>query len=98
VADNTHQIAQRVAPESRILDFSQPVAIMHAIGDHEEPYEIVAQRTNRSSHQQFTPRSHAQVMRFFDGLDLLEPGVVRVGTWRPASGPPSEDTSAMWGA
>jgi hypothetical protein len=115
-----------------ILDFSQPVAIMliaimHAIGDHDHPYEIVdrltravppgsylvlshgaadidaeqmaevARRINRSSHQQFTPRSHAQVTRFFDGLDLLEPGVVRVEAWRAASGPPSEDTSAMWG-
>jgi hypothetical protein len=117
---------------ARILDFSQPVAIMliaimHAIGDRDNPYEIVARligavppgsylvlshgvadidaaqmaevarRINRSSHQQFTPRSHAQVTRFFDGLELLEPGVVRVEAWRPGSGPPSTDTSAMWG-
>jgi hypothetical protein len=117
---------------ARILDFSQPVAIMliaimHAIGDRDDPYGIVAtllgavppgsylvlshgasdidaaemaevaRRINRSSHQQFTPRSHAKVTRFFDGLELLEPGVVRVEAWRPGSGPGSEDTSAIWG-
>lgn len=27
-------------------------------------------------------RSHAEVRRFFDGLDLLEPGVVQLHRWR----------------
>ncbi len=128
-ANNTQPILDQAA---RILDFSQPVAIMliaimHAIGDHDHPYEIVARligavppgsylvlshgasdidaaemaevarRINRSSRQQFTPRGHAEVTRFFDGLDLLEPGVVRVEAWRPGSGPGSQDISAMWG-
>ncbi|MGP7995766.1 MAG: SAM-dependent methyltransferase [Streptosporangiaceae bacterium] len=30
-----------------------------------------------------TPRSHAQVSRFFAGLRLLPPGVVRLPEWRP---------------
>lgn len=30
-----------------------------------------------------TMRSHAEVSRFFDGLSLLEPGVVAVNDWRP---------------
>lgn len=30
--------------------------------------------------------SHAQVRRFFDGLELVEPGVVPVNHWRPAQG------------
>ena len=29
-----------------------------------------------------TLRSHAQVCRFFDGLQLVPPGVVYVHTWR----------------
>ena len=32
-----------------------------------------------------TPRSPEQIARFFDGLDLLEPGVVPCSRWRPTS-------------
>ena len=116
----------------RILDFSRPVAIMliailHAIGDDDEPYQIVtklidamppgsylavshgasdidaekmaevAERINRLSHQQFTPRNHADVARFFGGLELLEPGVVRVEEWRPVSELEGRNRSAVWG-
>ncbi|MCB5908822.1 SAM-dependent methyltransferase [Streptomyces pinistramenti] len=28
-------------------------------------------------------RSHAEILRFFDGFDLLEPGLVQVPFWRP---------------
>jgi O-methyltransferase involved in polyketide biosynthesis len=45
-----------------------------------------------------TLRSHAQVCRFFDGLQLVPPGVVYVHTWRadPDDEPPAEMVSA-WG-
>ena len=116
---------------SRTLDFSRPVAIMliailHAIGDGDDPYQIVAKlmdavppgsylalshvasdidaeliaeataRLNQLSHQHFTLRDHAQVLRFFDGMELLEPGVVRVEEWR-ASELETRHLSAMWG-
>ena len=32
---------------------------------------------------QVTPRSYADVTRFFDGLELIGPGVVNVTLWRP---------------
>ena len=35
----------------------------------------------------FAMRSHAEVSRFFDGLELLEPGVVTVDRWRPDGSP-----------
>ncbi len=35
-----------------------------------------------------TPRTHAEVRRFFDGLDLLHPGVVAVDQWQPEHQPP----------
>jgi hypothetical protein len=35
-----------------------------------------------------TLRDHAEVTRFFDGLDLMEPGVVPVNHWRPGPGGP----------
>ena len=161
-AGNTHEIAQEVAPECRVvyvdydpvvlsharalltstpegatdyidadlrepghilakaartLDFAEPVAvtmlaILHAIGDDEDPYGLVAQimaalpsgsylaishlpsdlepklaesrdRVNRLSHQQYTHRSHAEVLRFFDGLQMVEPGLVELRKWRP---------------
>jgi len=36
-------------------------------------------------------------MRFFDGLELLEPGLVPVQRWRPASEVEAQAHSAMWG-
>jgi hypothetical protein len=176
-ANNTHEVAQSAAPDSRIvyvdydpvvllharallashddgridyldadlrdtgsilvraqqtLDFSRPVAIMliailHAVEDADDPYEIVATlveavppgsylvmshvasdidaeqiaeataRLNQQSHQRFTLRNHAQVTRFFGGLELLAPGVVRVEEWRPVSDLEQQNRSAMWG-
>jgi S-adenosyl methyltransferase len=161
-ANNTHQVAQAVAPEARIvyvdndpivltharallasgpqgatqyidgdlrdpgpvvraaastLDFTRPVALMllgilHLIQDSERPYQIVAglmdalppgsylatshpasdihpaqaeaqRRYNERVSTPQTLRTRAQVARFFDGLDLVPPGLVYVHTWRP---------------
>jgi hypothetical protein len=38
-----------------------------------------------------------KVTRFFDGLDLVEPGLVPVRQWRPASDLEAKSRSAMWG-
>ena len=107
-----------LAKAARTLDFSRPVAvlllaILHAIGDDEDPYPIVTQlmdavpagsylaishiavdiqpeqvgaagdRLNQASYQQYTLRNRAQVARFFDGLEVAEPGLVQVQQWRP---------------
>jgi hypothetical protein len=164
-ADNTHEVAQRVVPESRVvyvdndpivlvyaralltssaegatayidadlretgtilaqaaevLDFSQPVAIMllgilHCIPDQDDPTAIVAeltaavpsgsylviahpandiaaelsqsmQRYNEQSPIPLKARSHAEVSRFFAGVDLVEPGLVQLHRWRPGPG------------
>jgi len=169
--ENTHQIAQQIAPQARIvyvdndpivlaharallttdpagataylqadardpakilrdaaltLDFSQPVAVMmlgllHFIQDADEPEQIVSrlmggvvagsflalseatsdidtehitQSAARFNSQrvaaQFTPRTHAQIGRYFAGMELLEPGLVPLAQWRaqPADGRP----------
>jgi hypothetical protein len=31
----------------------------------------------------FQPRSYDEILRFFDGLDLVDPGLVHVPRWRP---------------
>jgi S-adenosyl methyltransferase len=171
-ASNTHEVAQAVAPDARIvyadndpmvlayaralltstregatayldadlrdpaaivraasatLDFSQPIApmlliILHLIPEADDPYGIVARlvaalpagsylvlahpasdiraaemadmtkRVNeRMRGPKATMRDRAAITRFFDGLELLEPGVVQPQSWRPepgAVGPP----------
>lgn len=167
-ADNTHEVAQRVAPESRIvyadndplvlaharalltsspegscryldadvrdpdailkaaadtLDFSQPVAvimlgIMGHIHDDDEALSLVHRITGalpsgsylvlsdgantsaarQQAHEQYKDtgadpyqlRSPKQLAKYFDGLELLDPGVVSVTHWRPALTPDGE--------
>jgi hypothetical protein len=176
-ADNTHEVAQSIAPEARVvyvdndpivllhakalltssepgvttyidadlrdtgqilekaalaLDFTQPVAVMliavlHFIPDGENPYGIVhrlmdavpagsylavshlatdifpekmggfVRAINENLYEKAVPRSHAEVSRLFDGLDLVEPGVVQVSKWRPLSGAEAAAPAAMWG-
>jgi S-adenosyl methyltransferase len=177
-SNNTHEVAQSVAPGSRVvyvdydpvvllharallkgseegaldyidadlrdpqtileqaaktLDFSRPVAvmliaIMHLIVDHDDPYGLVrqlmaampagsylalsqvasdiqaeqvaeaARRYNRLARETQRHRTRAEVARFFDGLDLVEPGLVPVQHWRPASESEAANShSAMWG-
>jgi trans-aconitate methyltransferase len=177
-ANNTHDVAQRVAPESRVvyvdndplvlsharalltsspegatayleadlrdtgtiieqaagtLDFTRPVAIMllailHYIPDLDEARRIVARLLSAVPSGSYLAVSHAAsdidaeqmaemekrmnehmaeahhvgrprevVMRFFDGLDLLEPGVVKVTEWRPESKVEAEGPTSLWG-
>ena len=44
-----------------------------------------------------TYRSHAEVMRFFGGLKMVEPGLVPVQKWRPDSATAAAMPSALWG-
>lgn len=164
--DNTHEVAQRVAPTSRIvyvdndplvlvhaeallvgtpegatayieadvrdpdavlrraaetLDFTQPVAlmlmgIMGLVGDEQDPRSIVERlmaalpsgsclalydgsdtdpayvAAIRGFNQAggavpYTPRSPQRIASFFDGMQLIEPGVVSVSRWRPEPNP-----------
>ncbi|ALV31628.1 SAM-dependent methyltransferase [Streptomyces sp. CdTB01] len=162
-ADNTHEVAQRLAPASRIvyvdndplvlaharalltstpegrtdhldedlrnvdavleraartLDLSRPVALLLLgvvifVGDDEDPYGIVRRFMdalpagshlvlshtvtspalpevdeavrfwNEHGTPKLTQRTPEDVIRFFDGLELLEPGVVTCSRWRP---------------
>ncbi|MGA4843888.1 SAM-dependent methyltransferase [Streptomyces sp. G45] len=164
-ADNTHEVAQRVAPEARIvyvdhdpivlahaealltstpegatayidadlrdpeailrgvaatLDFTRPVALMllgitaHVVDD--TAYDVVGRlvealpsgsylvlcddtevldpkamremidQWNAASDNPRVNRSPSALARFFDGLDLLPPGLVSVSRWRPRPG------------
>ena len=64
-----------------------------------EPEQMAeaAKRYNRLADETQRHRSHAEVARFFDGLELVEPGVVAVQQWRPGSETEAKTRSAMWG-
>jgi S-adenosyl methyltransferase len=171
--DNTHEVAQAAAPESRIayvdhdpivlrhaaalltstpegatayveadardpagivrktsgpLDFGQPVAVMllvtlQNVADSDDPHGIVAglmsavapgswlvlshpardihpeimaemasrlnARQRQSEHVNFRDRD--AIGRFFDGLELVPPGIVQPHRWRPTPGDPGPD-------
>ncbi|HEX3512402.1 MAG TPA: SAM-dependent methyltransferase, partial [Trebonia sp.] len=47
--------------------------------------------TERPAKPHQTLRSYAEVARFFDGLELLEPGLVQWHLWRPEPGDAAPD-------
>jgi hypothetical protein len=165
-ANNTHEVAQSVAPDSRIvyvdndpivlaharalltstqegacayldadlkdtakilheaartLDFSRPVAVLfigvlHLVSDEQDPDRImgemldatvagsylaltqpardvnadqVAEGARRYNAQVTTPqtrRTYAETLRFFDGMEVIPPGLVQCHRWRPDPG------------
>jgi hypothetical protein len=176
-SNNTHEVAQLVAPDARVvyvdndpmvlaharallsggeqgatayldadlrdtgkilqaavdtLDFTRPVAVMlvavlHLISESDDPAAVVArlmaavppgstltishvpndmhmgamsdmsERLNRLLSQPSTYRSRAQVTGFFDGLELVDPGVVPIQQWRPDTPEEAAAVAAMWG-
>ena len=56
----------------------------------EKVQSVYANTTNRAA-----PRPRADILAFFDGLDLIEPGVVPAAQWRPDQ-PVGEDPAKGW--
>jgi hypothetical protein len=56
-----------------------------------------ARQYNQRARETQRHRTQAEVARFFDGLELIEPGVVVVPQWRPQSRAAAEAHSGMWG-
>jgi trans-aconitate methyltransferase len=57
----------------------------------------MAARLNELMAEQVTLRSQEEVERFFHGLRLLPPGIVRVPEWRPDSAEAAGRVGTMWG-
>ena len=75
------------------------VVISHVASDIDTGAMIsMTNRLNELMEQQAVPRTHQEVADFFAGLDLLEPGLVRVPEWRPASASDAAVRAQMWGA
>jgi hypothetical protein len=129
---DARDIDRIITEAGRLLDFSQPVAVMfisllHLIPDADDPAAIVAtamdavpsgsylalshmasdimpertadirDRLNNAMPEQHTFRPRDQVAALFTGLDLVEPGVVRIPEWRPDSPEDVSNPVPQWG-
>jgi hypothetical protein len=56
----------------------------------------MARTVNSSMTQQFTFRGKSQVNAFFDGLTLVDPGVVLTHEWRPGSPDDAGQPGVLW--
>jgi len=74
------------------------LAISHPAADIEtEAMAQMAERLNKLMAEKVTFRTRLQVARFFEGLELVEPGMVRVQEWRPDTEMEAKSPAALWG-
>ncbi len=70
------QLRDALAPGSYLV-------ISHGTTDGQPAHVAEAMEHYAQTTADFQPRSHAGVLRFFDGLELIDPGLVPVAQWRP---------------
>jgi hypothetical protein len=87
-------VARLVAgvPSGSYLVLSHPARDIEAAAMAE-----IAVAMNELVAEKVTFRTRAGVLRFLDGLELVEPGVVPVPRWRPASDLEAASPTVMWG-
>jgi hypothetical protein len=74
------------------------LAICHLTADiYPELADFAKALNERQLDAPLVLRDHAQVTSFFDGLDLVEPGVVQLSKWHPQSEAESAAAAALWG-
>jgi hypothetical protein len=64
------------------------LAVSHPARDIHPAQEEAQRRYNERVSTPQTLRTEDEVARFFNGLDLVPPGVVYVHSWRPEPGDP----------
>jgi hypothetical protein len=82
--------AEIVRTLRRALPSGSYVFIHHLL-DMEDPAAVMLQDQMRSGWGRARFRTRAQITEFFDGLELVEPGLVLVPDWRPGPGTPGVD-------
>jgi hypothetical protein len=63
----------------------------------DEVLERATQEYNASGTVPYTLRSHAEIASYFDGLELVEPGVVMTSRWRPEPGAAQPEVHSIGG-
>jgi trans-aconitate methyltransferase len=93
--DLPHELVRRLtaalAPGSYLV-ISHPASDLQAAA-----MAGMATRLNQLLAQRVKPRSRAEVTAFFDGLELVEPGVIRCPEWHPDDPQDAAGKSTMWG-
>jgi hypothetical protein len=56
----------------------------------------MAERLNRILAESITLRTRAEVAEFFDGLEMVEPGLVQASKWRPANEAEATAPATLW--
>jgi hypothetical protein len=92
-AENTHEVAQRFAPESRIVYVdNDPLVLAHARSLLTSSPEGVTRFVDADLRDPdriwvpYIPREPEQIAAYFEGLELIEPGIVPIHRWRPEPG------------
>ncbi|NUP46660.1 MAG: SAM-dependent methyltransferase [Catenulispora sp.] len=71
------------------------LAVTHVTGDFDPARLEVSAQAYEQSTASLTVRSAKEVGAFFEGLELLDPGVVLLPHWRP-EGPVQADADSIW--
>lgn len=83
-----HRLMERMAPGSCLV-------ISHGTGDFDPKKAAEAVHTYAQTGAQIVARSRQEIEQFFDGLELVEPGVVQVPWWRPDTEVPRQ-AAEVW--
>jgi hypothetical protein len=82
----------------RALPAGSYLAISHLTADiYPELADFAKALNERQLDAPMVLRDHAQISSFFDGLELVEPGVVQLSKWHPQTEVESAAAAALWG-
>jgi hypothetical protein len=92
---NPHDIVRTLV---NALPGGSYLVINHLTADiYPELTEFAAALNERNLNEAMVLRDHDQVTSFFEGLELVEPGVVQISKWRPQSELEAAAAGALWG-
>ena len=94
-ADGPHDVVSALLaglPEGSYLVVSHPAGDIRP----DSVAEMTRRMNQRLDGPKATMRDRQQISRFFDGLELLEPGVVEPPQWRPVPGKPAPPDVTIW--
>jgi SAM-dependent methyltransferase len=98
---DSDQPARLVAELRDALAPGSYVVISHGTTDGQASHVAEAMGYYNQTTAPFQPRSQAEIMAFFDGLEMIDPGLVPVPQWRPdppaGPGDPSARIAAYGG-
>ena len=89
--------ARIVATLRDALPSGSYLALSHGTADFRTEAATTAMAVYDTATSTVTLRTHAQIEAFFDGFDLVEPGLVQAPLWHPDGKPPRpKDLEKMW--